>query len=172
LREYLLIEVTDFSQDAWEETKDEKGRTLRPTRPARNEKLVTVRLDRQFTAKLRVPASTFSTGGRRKGIQEMVKGVSLGEEIAPGVQIVEYETRLTEAQPATVSPEKRDGEGNIVTPESYSPPVPERIDHVFTLRLNGRDLAKRELTDEEFNKSTWRSILARKASGRSETWIE
>ena len=169
MSEYLLIEQSNYSQEAWTEARNEKDRLLKVARPARDEKLITIRLDRQFTAKLRLPTAKAAGAKRHANIEAEVARVMLGREVAPGVQVVEYECRLSEAQEAMVSPEERDEAGNVVREESYTSPSPERIDHLFCLRIDGRDLVKRELSPEEFGKADWKSILAGKVE-RAEAW--
>ena len=162
MSEYLVIEETSYKQDAWVEEVDAKSRIVKPVRPARNEKVITVRLDRQCTAKLRLGSAKAAGAGRQGNIAAAVKAVGLGGEVAPGIQVVEYEARLSEAREAMVTPEEKDEAGNLVREESFTPAIPERVEHVFTCRLNGMHLAKMSLTDAEFRQPNWRDTLAAK----------
>lgn len=168
--DYLLLGDSPHSQDAWTATQDAQGRTLRPARPAREEQVITLRLGRQFTARLRLPRSDTTGADRQANIAKAARLVRLGEEIAPGIQVIEYEVRFTEAREALVAAEERDAKGSVVRAASYAQPVQESLAHAFTLRVGGRDLVKRELTDAEFQQADWPSVLASRVPPGSETW--
>lgn len=168
--DYLVLGDSPHSQDAWTATQDAQGRTLRPARPAREEQVITLRLGRQFTARLRLPRSGTTGADRQANIAKAARLVRLGEEIASGVQVIEYEVRFTEAREALVGAEERDAQGGVVRGASYAPPVEESLSHAFTLRVDGADIVKRELTDEEFQQRDWPLVLASRVPPRSETW--
>ena len=170
MSEHLILDEQSHSQDAWEEERDDKGRITKPIRPKRDEKLLHVRLDRQFSAKLRLTKKTATGVKRHANIAKEAARVGLGQEIAPGIRIVEYECRLNEASEAMVTPEERDEDDNVVREESFSPAREESVEHVFTARIGNRDIAKTTLSAEEFASPNWRDALAARFPQR-ETWI-
>lgn len=165
MTEYLVLDPgKPYKQDSWAEEKDTKGRVIRPSRPARDDVEVAVRLDRQFRATLRLPASDVGPGKRQASLAAAATRYALGQEIAPGVQVVEVEQKFTEARPATTMPEKRDAQGNVIQAEVFGPATPERLEWSFTLRLNGLHLVKVSMTEAEMQNISWRQLLAQKAA--------
>ena len=162
-REYLILDSDrPYKQDAWTEEKDAKGRVTRPARPARDELDVHVRLDRQYRAVLRFPVSNVVPTKRQVAIKAALIQYGLGEEIAPGVQIVEVEYSFQPAQIAQVTVKQKDSQDNVVTAESFTPARPESISWAFTLRLDGQHLVKTSMSEAEMRGAGWRQRLAQK----------
>jgi hypothetical protein len=170
MSEYIVLEKREQKQEEWTETRDEKNRLLRPARPARDEEEVFVRVDRQYSAKVRIPSGV-AGAQRQQALVQACQRSGLGTEIAPGIVVVEYEYRLNEAREAMITPEERDEQGNLVREETYTPPQEERVEHVFTLRIGGLHIQKLSLTAEEFNRPTWKKLLKNKVSAM-EMWTE
>ena len=165
--EFLVLESTTYSQDAWVEESDPKDAQARPiklTRSARSEQVMTMRIDRSYTATVRVDAKLGGIVQRQAAIAACKKA-KLGGEIAPGVTVVEYEHRFIPMQPGNYSPEAKDKDGNRTAAESYSAPTAEKEEHVFTLRA-GADLIKLSLSHEEFA-GDWKTILTRRLPNRA-----
>ena len=161
---HLLDKEKDTTQERWQEEKDSKGRLLRPRRPAHEETEVDVRVGGSFRAVLRLPSSVAKGPGRETSILSRCQEKALGEEIAPGIQVVEVLTRFTPAALARVQPEERDEKEKITRPEAFLPAVPERVDYLFTLRLNGLHLTQASLTEDELSQSDWKQKLAERIS--------
>jgi len=165
-REFLILDGDrPQKQDAWVEERDAKDRVIKPTRPARDEVEVSIRLNRQYRAQVRLPRAEINTVPKRqRAIADACARLGLGEEIARGVQVVEVEERFTEAREAMVTPEEKDEQGNVVKEESYSPPTEERVDFSFTLRINGIHLQKLSLSEAEVKQANWKQALAGKVA--------
>ena len=166
MTDYLVVERQSFKQDAVPEERDMLGMLVKPVRAALNESHIMLRVDRQFLCKVRVDADLPALE-QRQAVIDTIKSVGLGEEVAPGVQVIEYECMLHPAMDAMVSPEEVDEAGTVVKPsEITSEAVEERESHVFTLRLQGLHIAKTELTDAEFKAANWKRTLATRAQGK------
>ena len=168
--EHLILEEQTHAQDAWEEERDDKDRVTKPARPKRDEMIVSVRLDRQFTAHLRMTKKASTGAKRQANIAKEAARVGLGQEIAPGIRIIEYEIRLNEAGEAMVTPEERDEDDKVIREESFSPARDESVEHVFTARIADRDIAKTTLSAAEFAQPNWKKTLAARFPQR-EAWI-
>ena len=161
--ECLVLESTTYSQDAWaEETdpKDPQARPIKLARPARSERVMALRVDHSYTANVRLAAKLAGVV-QRQAISAACKKVQLGGEIAPGVTVVEYEHRFTPAQAGNYTPAIKNKDGKDF-PETYHAPLPEKEEHVFTLRV-GADLAKLTLSKEEFA-GNWKDTLTSRSS--------
>ena len=162
--EYLVTEERKYAQDAWDDETLPDGRPLKIARPSRDEAIIEIKVDRQFTAKFRLSSAQALTPGRRVNIANACSRVGLGTEIAPGIQVVEYEIGMDIAQAGELRPERKDENGNVVEKETYSPPKAERLFHIFTLRVNGVHLAKVTLENSEFRSPNWKAILVGRIS--------
>mgnify|MGYP001609612115 CR=1 FL=1 len=132
------------------------GLTLRGRRVARNVQCLTVRMDGVHTATIRVPAG-LADAALQDAIVVGCQTRALGQTIAPGVQVVEYEERIQEARDGEPL---RDSQGTVVQPPQVGfPGQPERTSHAFVLLLEGVDLFKTFLSDQEFRSPTWQATL-------------
>lgn len=161
-----VLHTERFTHPATAEEKDKQGRVTRCAVTARDELVVALRADRQYTMLARVPPGF--PADVTKALADVALKVSLGEEIAVGVRVVEYEERLVHAIEATVTRERTIEDlasptGVSVVPEEFTPAAPERVDHVFTLRVDGIHLYKGALRVDEFAAPSWRATLANKA---------
>lgn len=156
--EYQILEGREAKQDANIEERDETGRILRPQRASKDEVILTVRQDWQFTARVALDRQAFEGADRNREIADSLSRVRLGQEIAPSIQVIEYEYQFTPAQDAKVFQDR---------PEDFIPALPSRVEHIFTLRLGGNDIQKVSLTDKELKLRGWTTVLAGKANSRS-----